>query len=588
MIRFIILNELSVFRALGYIFLERQVCILDVCPYFKILERTMHHVMTLILAWKPEASVEATVSDMPWYEGKPANTIHTPVFSKIGNALYKKLEEIHAPHRLNPIQYAFEKAVTDYSASLLPSLTVLNWVDENRPDRNYRVYGAPTHFWYMYDLFRGVKPLPKPQDSPSRYLLNLVNTACIWIWMLISLVRQARPFAKPNRQFLLGLDSQKGEDESDLAIRVLGSVHQNALIVFRNKGAQHDFSKFVPPGVSQCVISDSRFSVAQLIQLCFRGSYELLLNWSTYGSFDPLLYSRFSVLIAKGALFSGFFWSFPVAYFWGRDEYSLDHIVRSQELRKRGGHSIGILHGIPMNTFHHIWKEIDFDTFFVPCMMLYEKCYKSHWPAHMDVRPIGNRYLTPKQQQEAARPASRDLAYFPIVHKKFSEISFEVIKIAKHFPDRRLYIKFKAARQPRHNLEYQQFLDLMPDNVIPVESNQSPYEIILKCGYVITTGGTLGLEAIQYGRPSFVFDLDPALDNFFFRNIPQCIVESGDDVIHKIESIERGRETFPFKAIATDLGLSMENFFVTLEREFSSGFADASPKIELTTKKNNT
>ena len=567
MIRFIILNEISVFQAVVFMLIGRRVCILDTCSYMKLFDFVLRKAERILLRWKPGASVENILKDMPWYEGQPVNTIHTPIMTAIIENLYTPLQSVFVGEHLKTYGYAYKKALTDYSARLLPSLTIINWLEATHPNQKFQVIGAPTHFSQMYRLYHGAEPGFVCRAVNPVFIANLVNAISVWLWIMIGLISKTRPFTSPHKRFVLGLDSQAGREEETIAVTVLNNPSEEALIVNRNAEAKRNSAKIISSNISQRLISDARIPFFKSLELGLRASRELIAIWRNYRTFDAQLFVRFCILSANSANFAAFFWKYPVAYFWGRDEYSMAHIVRNNEVRNIGGKSLGMLHGIPARTYYHSWGEVDFDICFVPCMALYHKCYKNFWPTHMEVLPIGNRFIMPDQQQDCAPTPSNSIVYFPIVHTKFEEIACEIIKIAKHFSDRTLYVKFKHNRPKRHKIEYKEFEKRFPENVISVNSNDEPYDLLQKCQYVITAGSTLGVEAIQFRRVSFVFDVDPELDNFFFRNIPECIVKNAEDVIGKIEDIESGRQQYPFQRISEDIGINKENFYETLRQK---------------------
>src|SRR5581483_5631899 len=107
-------------------------------------------------------------------------------------------------------------------------------------------------------------------------------------------------------------------------------------------------------------------------------------------------------------------------HFWGRDEYNPEHMMRSVELRRIGGVSIGIMHGIPSicTVLHHI-RHLDFDRFYVIGRDLYERVYRSTWPAAMQVRAIGSHGASRRMMRLLAETPARDISCFlsPCFHQ---------------------------------------------------------------------------------------------------------------------------------------------------------------------------
>lgn len=232
---------------------------------------------------------------------------------------------------------------------------------------------------------------------------------------------------------------------------------------------------------------------------------------------------------------------FKFANYFGRDDYNVEHIIRSQELRRIQGRSFGMLHGLPAEPpITPIIRYIDFDVYYVFGLDWYERFYKSRWPKSMQVRAVGSFGMSSKQLDSLKEPRPRNIVCF--VKEKFGDeiVLGEILKIAKAFPDRKIIIKPKGIPEGDYRQKIDRLLSKSPSNLVDA-SGQDSYEQFLNCSYSLSESSTLVIEAIQFGLVSFAMLMDPKLTrNNYYRRFPDLVYEKADSIIDRIRAVESG------------------------------------------------
>jgi hypothetical protein len=376
------------------------------------------------------------------------------------------------------------------------------------------------------------------------------------------LVARTRPTVVPEH-FRLAIDRV-----SPIDLEVAKAVDNPAevLMVERNRRLAAESA----PGLAhyrRVIRDDARTTPALALHLILRLARELWALWREFGALEAPLFGRFAALVGKRALFAAFFHRFRPAFLWCRDDYSTDHVVRNQELRKIGGKSLGVNHGLPMNTYVSQWREIDFDIYYVFGRHLYDTFYRDAWPAHMTVKSVGNILMTPERRARLGAGRTKDIAVFAIVTLHFDALLEHTRRLAEHFSARRVHVRMKGRREDSYMRRYAEWLSrAAPPNVV---NNDDPvaYDLMAKAAYVVTPGSTAGAEAIQFGAATFSLDIEPKMKFFYYRNFPGLTVRSAEDIIQRIEAIESGAETHDPSLYENLIAVSAPDFYATLRAD---------------------
>ena len=485
---------------------------------------------------------------MPWVERLPWRAAYNDVHITVEERLHAQLSSDNAfPSRLALYHYAFRKARTDRVAELIPTLMVLEWLDRRAaPRSSWRLIGASPLLAWLYEAYYG-RPAPfSPRGRLVDGTLSFLGLGIAWCWGLWQILsRMCIGPVKP-RWYQLAVDYISPLDASVLSANVARPA--DGLIIARTPEfldqARRDYPEF-----DSCLTRDGAVGILPGFRILFDLSAELGAICRLVRGNDPGVVARYASLVAKRGMYQVFTGRYRSRFHLGRDDYSMEHVIRTMELRRAGCVTLGLQHGLPKATFHHGWREVDYDFYFMIGTRLYWKYYRDAWPLSIRVLPMGCYRMTAEQRARLTQPRSKDIVFFPTLGLDLAQTTSEVIDVARHFRDRRIFVKMKKGRCLDELATFEALLLQRPENLIVVNESEDPYEILLDASYAVTSGTTLTGEALLFKVKTFVFDLDYSLKYFYYRDFPDMIVKSAHELISRIESIEAGREDYNFAAL---------------------------------------
>ncbi|MCC7016147.1 MAG: hypothetical protein IT564_02955 [Rhodospirillales bacterium] len=516
---------------------------------------------------------------IPVHDGYPGDAIHRPYDPAIEQGVRPLVAPFEGHAVLGEYAYAFRKALSDYTQTMLNLTGAAAWAEANLPEGGWRLIGAPPHFARVYALSAGRAPGSwlgpgRAGESPRAYndaplsgraggrIAAALNALAVFAGMTAWLIARTRLAVAPER-FRLAVDRVS---PIDLEVAKAADDPAEVLMVERNARLAAETSPELAP-YRRVTRNDARATPGVTVRLIARMARELWTLWRDFGDLEAPLFGRFASLIGKRTLFAAFFRRFRPAFLWGRDDYSMDHVIRNQELRKIGGKALGVNHGLPINTYISQWREIDFDVYYAYGRHLYDAFYRAAWPAHMRVEAVGNIQMTPERRARLAAARTKDIAVYAIVTLRFDELLAHVRDLALRFPDRRVHVRMKKRREDSYLRRYGEWLAREAPANVANNDDSDPYDLMLRTAYAVTPGSTAGIEAMQSGAKTFYLDLDPGLRFFYYRNFPHLIVRSAGDIARRIEAIEAGTEAYDFSRSEGLVALSAPDFYAALRRD---------------------
>ncbi len=483
--------------------------------------------------------------DREWFDDKAGNGMLSDYFPRIEA---RAEAFVAAPERLPGAvdgAYAERKAGSFYVQSLIEQVYLADWLDEVAPDGGVRLVGISEDFEAVRTMCRD-QPLaaPRSAERASRRLPNLANLLVFGLGMAGWALLRLRPEVDP-AHFRLAADTWSPHDGPLLAELV--DHPEELLVVERN--AEHrrrDAGRF--PGSPRATRGDGRFAPGDLAAALGTMVGGLWRTWKAYGACDPALFYAMLTVPLKRLVYRGFFLRFRPQAFWGRDDYAIDHILRNQELRRVGGRSLGINHGLPVNIVDQAWRHIDFDVYYTYGRHLYETYYRDVWPHHMTVRPVGTPLMTRAHLARLDDPRPPDIVYFVSPRPENAWLLDEMYRVAEAFPDRRVLVKLKASRRADGTLD--RVLERLRDRPANLaETVENTYDLLCRVRYAISPGSTVVAEAAQYDVASFVFDVPSNGEVFYFRDFPGLCVASGAEFADRVRAIEAGTWAYPWPLV---------------------------------------
>jgi hypothetical protein len=224
-----------------------------------------------------------------------------------------------------------------------------------------------------------------------------------------------------------------------------------------------------------------------------------------------------------------------VRVFLGRDDYNYQHIIRSQEIRKAGGCSMGCNHGIQsISVVAFQLRYLDFDYYYMHGLDQYTHVYRKYWPHWMKAKGIGSMFSNPAQQQLIREGEGRDLSIIiaPSFHQ--DRIFETLISLALQFPQLIFWISTKAKHRTEGTFgaTYQNLLKSGLANIR--ENTGDVYDVFPRCKYLFSESSTLLAEAVYFDRVALCYDPDPAFRFLYYRKFPELIFRDAESIAERI------------------------------------------------------
>ena len=552
----VVVNELSVFRLAWLALGRRRAAALTVDPLIPFLRGALQRISD-VLARRLTGGAEFSdiVED---YETMSRSYLLTDVFPRCEAWIERHFgfEELDA----EGFEYAFpfRKVTVNRLQWHFGLFWVLHEIRRRLPDRAFTVIGIDSETVVFYRAFHGApdglrfEPAPTP---PVNALLSLTVTA-------LALFRIGRWLAwRPPEPVpvLLGFDAISSPRHYTVLKEVVDTESQ-ALGVFRNIfDYRRDREWFAPfrtcPPFDGVLGPVAAWETLRLV--LGRG----IMVWRRFRGLSPALFFAVAKFPLIQATYRALMEKYRFAYFFGRDDYNVEHVFRAWELRRRGGVSLGINHGSPYSsTVVPMYRYNDFDIYYVFGEDIYRKYYLDKWSDSVRIKAVGAFGLTREQLERTGRPRPPDIAFF--IKPKFDGpgIVDALFEVARAFPDRTVYVKLKNNNLDSFSPENRaRFFADKPDNLVLTENSADA--MYLEVRYAISTPSTVVFEAIQFNLVSFCYDTYPDDVPLHFREYPDLCHKTVGGIIERIRDIEAGRRTYPRQSYAGLVDLSGRNVF---------------------------
>lgn len=380
-----------------------------------------------------------------------------------------------------------------------------------------------------------------PKLDSAINLLLAAGVALVTLGWVFSRMRLRVPTASP---VLIGVDPVlSGAHEPNFMSEVIGN-ECSARMIFRNRERLSAGKSHFPQWPCH-TDTDALFTPNGAFNAVRTALIDIFCLYRVGRGLPVSFFRALVVLPFRRIAFRGLFHRFPVRFFWSRDDYNTNHIIRTQELRRIGAVSMGFLHGIPsICRITHQLRHLDYDIYYVLGLDVFKNAYAARWPKHMVVRAIGSSGLSREELVRLASPRPNNIAC--VVGDSMDRFrALDIIAaIAEAFPDRTVYVNAKSPYlQGAYGLAFRRLVESGPKNI--VHHAGRAYEMFFQSSYMISGGSTLTAEAIQFGLNAFVLDLDPRWKTLFYREYPGLCVHSAEEAIDQIRAIEGGRYVYP-------------------------------------------
>ena len=440
---------------------------------------------------------------------------------------------------------AYRHAVCNAVFQRFSAAFLINGIGEATPEPGTRVSGLDEiDLAYFRNRFGDGAPLSLIKTLHLHWVLNLFRFAAVVVYSTLWIMSRVRLAPPLPESIFLGSDFVGSGHDRILWDEIADADHQ-VLVVTRNRAMASEYADMLE-GYRHVNVTDGWFSLFQAAaafwEILMDGIRLFRLGSALPGDF----YHRFAVLPHRRAVIKALFNRFRFKNFWGRDDYNTDHIIRSQELRKTGGVSLGVMHGIPcICKVAHQFRHLDYDIYYMLGREQYDNFYRHTWPAHTRVKAIGSFGASRSELERLKEPRPKNIACFlsPSFHQVKVMEALETLTRA--FPDRKVFINVKSPKYLTGAFAeaLEDLMDRGPDNL--VIDNRRAYELLFQCNYVVNESSTLTAEAIQFGLYGFALDLGDRAKSHYYRRFPDICLSSGEEAVERIRDIDAGRWEYP-------------------------------------------
>lgn len=423
-----------------------------------------------------------------------------------------------------------------------------------RPDA--RVVGLPQDTKDMLEAYWGrrfdaVKASRVPRGAINALLsLALTLYAVIWcLWRVrMRIERESYFFAADymgdDREFELYREVEDG-----------GPV----LLVLRNRSYR------VSPDmrVKYRVVApeDGRLSLSAAASLLPALLREAASIWRRFRRVEPSHFYLLAALPYRRAVLRAFFERFQPRFFWGRDDYNVEHLIRREEIHRIGGQSHGINHGYPAySAIFPMWRYIGFDRYHVFGRALYDRYMRKTWAKDMEIVPVGTFGASRAQYKRRAIERPRDIVVFTAAFIWQPEMVAFVRELAQHFPDRAILLQVKGTFVDTET--GRRFVAACTEGLANVRPVRAPmFELFERARYSFSDPSTVVVEALQFGLYSFFADVAPMQKTSLLREFKGLAVKSAAEAARRIAGIEDGTQPYRRARYAELIDLSGRTWF---------------------------
>ncbi len=419
------------------------------------------------------------------------------------------------------------------------SIVLLDKAFTRYKDDDIKIRGLLESTIEAYTAYTGKQPPASLQViSPTFFpCINLALTLCIGVYSLAWVAIRIRPFKiKVQKAVLAGdyLADPRDNQIYDFAAKA------GPVILFPRIQTGSDkeiklFSRYRPYKTT-----DGRFLIRTALDTFNFLLRDVAVLFTNFNSLEPRHFFQMIALPYRRAVLRGLFEKFKPEYFWGRDDYNVEHILRHQELQRIGKRSIGIKHG--HSTYSDVapsWRYISFDQYFVFGKMCYTT-YKATWAKSMEVIPVGTFGAKPDDYKMISINRPKDLLVLSGVFTREPKLVKFVRGLAAAFPDRTIWLQLKSTYRSLESGK--DFIRQCTQDRKNIKHTSEPiFELFKRATYAFSDPSTVVLEAIQFGLNSFMIDICDWHEVCQLRNFDGLCVSSAEEAIERIKSLELGK-----------------------------------------------
>lgn len=460
-----------------------------------------------------------------------------------------------------PYAYGYKLIIANSLFPWLKQFHVANAIAGR--DLRTRFHGLSADFLAMAADYLGadfrmgsVRPMPTPRRA-----MNLLITLSMMAAGLVAMLRRLRRRVTPEPVFFAG--DYLG-DNRDLALYAEMAEGGRVLVVARNAESQDAFARSPAAGIYRVVLTGDGHLLANDLPGCLALTFiDVFRLFRCFGRLPPHLYWRIAAMPVKRLLTRALFRRFPARFFWGRDDYNVEHVLRRPELHRVGGTSLGVCHAVPTNfcSLIAMWRYISFDIYYTAGNGLVRP-YLDTWATDMTLRSAGS-FGVSRADVRVDWPQGEAILIAARVAWNEPELPRLIRAAAQAFPDCEVLVQIKPGYVADSTAMVEGWIKDLP-NVTHVAA--PIYELLRRCKVLVSDVSTLIAESIQLGIPTYFADITP-LEYSVFRELPGLARRNAEEVVEALADLESGRVAYPWLDYMKRMDLTPRVMIYDLVRE---------------------
>ena len=543
MIHVFSLNEITLARFLILALLRRRLFIIKVRPFVPYTRKLLQAVARWARSSRRAHSVVKLLPEMKPYNFYLRRLYFREAFKKYEPWQNRRFEFDAAENEDPDYGYGYKQITCSYVFFQNAfEAFVLDALNRAFPKGGYAVKGLHADTLALYKVYFGEKA--PPSVSPMRFPNRLVNAllAVMAATYSIAWTGCRLRLSVPRENVFLAVDDMNMPCETPLFKRL--SRYGTVLTVSRN-AYFHGRRLSDRENYTSCIQTDGILGPDAWLGALWTIVRDTLFLWRRYGRRTTPHFFQIITMPHKRVVTRSLLNRFRPKYYWARDDYNTEHILRRQELRKTGGKSIGVSHAIYANwcSIAPNIRYISYDIYYV-ISDVYTSYYLDTWKQDMVVKSIGSMEITPEMLNPIARRNDDILVCIRVAWFE-TEMVRMVRRLAETFPQKKVYLQLKGAYF--NDDEHDKFVAIILKDLPNIDYSTDPvFELLQRVRYHFSDISTIIQEGISLGANSFLADVID-MEWTVLRSYPGLCVKTGEEAVARIEAIESGRWTYPRK-----------------------------------------
>lgn len=541
--RILLVNELTIFYLLFCIITGRKVWILATLPLFPPTRRILDFFVALLVRKGRIDYAFNHCSELDRMHDYPVKIILYDVFADIESWMNDRFRFNEVGCDENDYALSYKKIVSNYMNAMMQPLLILRLLHQRLPINTYKVIGLPHDLRAAARMYAGSDiVLASGFFDISSKIVNALLALVVMIFSLGWIAVKLRPYKFGKKSYFFAIDYiHDGRDDQMLEeLQEAGPQ----LIVLRHAATNDQLAK-LPKGRDICRYSDGVFGLLGGFSAMLRVVRDNLKLWFKHNDCPPVVFFQIAALPFRRNMAKAFFNKFVVSYFWGRDPYNVEHILRRREINRIGGKSLGVSVSF-LTTYTILWPQfryLNYDSYYVFERPIIEQHYANTWPSDMKLIVAGSGLISRDLLSRRSNRRSNDIVVFCGVFIGEPAMLEFIRGLAEAFPDRKILLQLKPYLLTTP-AGYKFVDDCMEGISNIVHLTDSPYELILQARYAISDPSSLVAEALQLGSFAFGFDIPSKQKTNILRSYPGLVFASANEMADRIRGIEAKTDTY--------------------------------------------